>query len=299
MTGQQFIHLIWLVPLALLILYIGSPRFLGTMGIARVRRILNTALEKNRYTVFHEFVLPAGGGTAQMDHVVVSRFGIWAIRSIHRGGWISGTEVQDRWTQKIAGRIHRFENPVHENYLRVQALKSALQLPDSRFQSLIVFSGQKGFKSALPANVIPVEKLVRKIRGQSRELLSPEEANQAVQRLHNAILKPPKFTRTARWKLLRVLLLASLLAGAYWVFKQPIDALIGDMQSQANMRMAPEKYTPNGVQKSPRQLYEDSLVCAYSAGTGRCACYEAGGDRASLDTNRCKELAERDSVLKR
>ncbi len=53
-----FLHFLWLIPLILLIVYLGSPRFKGTMGEARVGRVLAAMLESNRYTVLNKVTLP-------------------------------------------------------------------------------------------------------------------------------------------------------------------------------------------------------------------------------------------------
>jgi len=297
MDSQPYAHLIWIVPLALMVLYIGSPRFLGTMGHGRVKRVLNAALEKNRYTVFHNLTLPSGGGTVTVDFLIVSRFGIWAIRSIHRNGLISGTDVQDRWVQKWAGRLNRFENPVHENVLRLEVLERMLDLPKSRFHSLVVFSGQRGFKSGIPGNVIAVDQLLRRVRGQSKELLSTEEADKALARLHQVALSPGTFSRARRWKILRLVLLIMLLWGSYTAFQQPADQFFDRMLQQARIYGLPVE--ADGSEESKRQIWEESLICAHSSDTGRCACYEPGGDKASLNDQRCRELANKGSVLER
>ena len=63
--------------------------------------------------------------------------------------------------------------------------------------------------------------------------------------------------------------------------------------------MAPGNFRPDGSPKSERELWEDRLVCSYSVDTGRCACYEPSGARARIDAARCRELAERGSILER
>ena len=117
-----FLHFLWLIPLILLIGYLGSPRFKGTMGESRVRRVLVSMLESNRYTVLNRVILPSRGGTVLIDHVVISRFGIYVIKTVFVRGWISGAEFQDRWKQHRFKRITRFQNPMHLNHLNLQAI---------------------------------------------------------------------------------------------------------------------------------------------------------------------------------
>jgi len=299
MNGQPLAHLIWIVPLALLAIYVGSPRFLGTVAPSRVRRILDAALEKRRYTVIHDLTLPGGGGTVHFDHIIVSQFGIHVIDSLHRPGRIAGTEVQARWRRKFLGRWYTFDNPVHANFLRVQALERLLQLPPSCFHPLVVFSGHKGFKTPMPNKVVSMKKLIPAIRGENRQLLAPEAADQAVLKIQSSVLKPAFLGRISRWKLLRMFLFLTLFTGIYFVYGNWLRAVALDLQHQANVRMAPEKYHPNGKPKTRTELWEDSLICAYSEDTGRCACYEPGGAKARIKPDRCRALAQRGSILER
>lgn len=297
MNYQPFAHLMWLLPLAILVVYMGSPRFLGTMGAVRVRRILNAALEKNRYTLMHDLTLPGGGGTVHFDHIIVSRCGVHVIDTVHRAGWIAGTDVQARWRQKVLGRWYTFDNPVHANILRVEALGRLLQLPLSRFHPMVVFSGHKGFKAAMPANVVSMSKLIGKIRADARQLLTPEEVDRAVLKLQNSALHTAFFGRVWRWKLLGLVLFMGLVVAVYFIYGEQLRAVLVAMQHQANVSMAPENFHPDGKPKSEIELWEDRLVCAYSVDTGRCACFEPAGAKARIQQQRCEELAQRGSIL--
>jgi hypothetical protein len=298
MNLQSLIHLVWIVPLALLVSYIGSPRFLGTMASARVRRILGSGLEKNRYTILHDLVLPSGGGTFHVDHLVISRYGICVIDSIHRPGWISGTEVQARWRQQSWGKSSHFDNPIHANYLKVQALERLSLLPHSRFHPMVVLSGHRGFKKNMPAGVLEAKNLVGRIRSLGREVLSAQETDKALLCIQNSILKPGLFGPAGRWKLFRLFLFVVLVAASAMVYRDQLQQLLAGMQRHADIRMSPEKFHRDGQPKTELELWEDSLVCAYSSDLDRCSCYEPDGAKARVTDARCKELAERGSVLK-
>ncbi len=51
----------------------------------------------------------------QLDHVVVSRFGVFVIETKNYRGWIFGSEKQPQWTQQIYRQKNRFQNPLHQN----------------------------------------------------------------------------------------------------------------------------------------------------------------------------------------
>ena len=295
---QNLVHLAWLLPLLLLALYIGSPRFLGTTGSSRVGRLLAAGLDRHRYTILSNFTLAAGGGIVHFEHLVISRFGIFVIDTVHRGGWISGSEVQERWQQKSLGKIHRFDNPIHANFLRVQALAQLLDMPVSRFHPVVVFSGHAGFRSQQPGKVFAVGRVLAHIRGQRRELLMAQEADRAVMRIRDARIQTGFLGRMGPWRILRYCLIGVALAGIYLVYGQDLQFAMKYLQRQADVRMQPENFNAEGTPKSERQIWEDSLICAYSVDNGRCACYEPRGEKAQVPAARCQQLAERGSVLK-
>lgn len=299
MDAHPLAHLLWIVPLALLAAYVGSPRFLGTTARFRVRRLLRAALDRRRYSVLDDLILPSGGGTVHIDGVVISRHGVFVIDAMHRPGRISGTRVQAEWVEKRFGRSHRFENPVHANFLRVQALERLLGLPPSRFHGFVAVTGRDRLERGLPDNVVTPRQLLGKVRSESRLLLEPEEADRVLQTLTRAALQPTWRQSGRGWKWLRLALVLALIGGTYAVYRSEWHALVATVQRQADLRMAPERFHPDGRPKTERELWEDALVCAHSVDTGRCACYEPDGARADIGPDRCRKLAERGSVLER
>jgi hypothetical protein len=297
MNAIPLAHLLWILPLALLVAYVGSPRFLGTTARSRVRRLLRAALERQRYTVLDDLTLPAGGGTFHVDVLVVSRSGIFVINAIHKRGRLTGTRVQPLWVEKRFGRSRRFDNPVHVNFLRIQALERLLGLPLSRFHGLVAVSGQDRLDAGLPPEVVPVRQLVTRVRSENRPLLEPAEADRALLNLRRSALRPSWRDSGRGWKWLRAALSIVLVAGAYAAYRPELHRLAASVQRQADMRMAPENFHPDGRPKTERELWEDRLVCAHSEDTGRCACYEPRGARAEIADGRCRELAARGSIL--
>ena len=292
------IHLLWIVPLLLLIAYLSSPRFRGDIAESRVRRLLATGLEGNLYTVFNGLVLPSGGGTVPVDHVVVSKFGIFVIESDYVRGWVSGGEFQPRWRGASLGRTHPFDNPMHRNRLQVEALQRLLDYPGMAFRPIVVLAGHKGFKTPMPDNVVPPERLLAYMRKQARQRLSAEQADSATRAIDQWRLRSPGglVIRPVTW--VRLLLVAVLLAGLWFAFRDDVSQWRQDWRERAERSSAPERFRPDGQPKSERELWEDSLTCAYSVDTGRCACYDPDGARVKLAAERCRDLAERGSVLR-
>lgn len=291
-------HLAWIVPLLLLIFFFASPRYRGDIAASRVRRTLSQGLEKNRYTILNDVLVPSGGGTIHIDHVVVSKFGIFVIESYYASGWVSGTEVQDRWKQKSFGRTTRFDNPLYRNHLQAQALQSLLQFPAQVFHRVLVMVGQSGFKNDMPANVVEPEKLIRHMRMKGQQQLTGEQADRALKEIASARLGLRHGHRNGRITLLRLMLVLALAAGVYLAYGDAFQRLHEAWSLRSEIRSAPDDFHPDGRRKTQQELWEDSLRCAYSSDSQRCVCFEPEGARAKIGFEQCRALAERGSVLR-
>ena len=158
-----------------------KPAIKGALGEALVTQGTFRVLDQQLYRGFSDLYLPRpdGRGTTQLDHAVVSPFGIFVIETKNYAGWIYGSEHQAQWTQTLGwGRKYRFQNPIRQNHLHIKALAQHLSLPESKFHSVIFFVGETTFKTDLPEYVINTS-LSSYITSHQALLLKPEEVAQA------------------------------------------------------------------------------------------------------------------------
>ncbi|MBO6603674.1 MAG: NERD domain-containing protein [Roseicyclus sp.] len=132
--------------------YLSSPGFKGSVGERRVNSALQRHLPED-YRVFADLTLPSLGGTTQIDHVVVSRFGVFVIETKNMQGWIFGSADQASWTQTIYGHKTRFKNPLRQNFGHVKAIQDALGIDQRRIHNLVVFAGSAEPKTPMPPDV--------------------------------------------------------------------------------------------------------------------------------------------------
>ena len=94
------------------------------------------------FFVFNDILVPAPGGTSQIDHVVAADQGIFVIETKNYQGTIYGNEKSSEWYQFLGSKQYPFHNPLHQNYGHVKALSQAIQLPETCFISIVVFPNQ-------------------------------------------------------------------------------------------------------------------------------------------------------------
>ena len=180
----------WVVPIAVLIGLFRSPWFKGVLGESLVRFAAKLRLPADTYHRIHNVTLATPDGTTQIDHVFVSRFGIFVVETKNLKGWIFGGENQSQWTQKIFKKSFRFQNPLRQNYKHVKALEAALDVSPEVIHSLIVFVGESTFKSSMPANVTKGGGYISYIKSFRKPVLSEAEVERAVSQIRSARLEP-------------------------------------------------------------------------------------------------------------
>jgi len=152
-------------------------------------------LDKNVYRRIDNVIVNTPSGTTQIDHVLVSVYGIFVIETKNIKGWVFGAPNSDKWTQVIYGKKSQFQNPIKQNYRHTKCLAEQLQLDHALFKPIVFFIGDCKFKTEMPSNVlnsglIPYVKEFREV------LLSQNQVDQIEKSLIN-IKQDKSLTRRA------------------------------------------------------------------------------------------------------
>lgn len=163
--------------------YHSSPTDKGAQGEQWVNSILGRELPTKEYKVFHDITLPSSYGSTQIDHIVVSRYGIFVIETKNYTGWLFGDAKSKQWTQIVFKEKNRFMNPLRQNYKHTKAVESFLSLRPKYVHSVVVFVGDAEFKTDLPANVTQDWGLCPYIRSRRELLLGTARVRDIAQKL--------------------------------------------------------------------------------------------------------------------
>ena len=107
-------------------------------------------LPQRDYHVENDLLLrKADGRTAQIDHVVISRYGVFVLETKICNGEIDGTGKDFKWTMKYGKETHTVQNPVRQNEGHIKVLQTITGLPESAFFNIVVLMGNMKFKKEL------------------------------------------------------------------------------------------------------------------------------------------------------
>jgi len=160
--------------------------FKGSAGEFKTKFISSIFL-KEEYQIFNDIIIQTSHGSTQIDHVVVSKYGLFVIETKNKTGWIFGAPEQANWTQVIFNKHYQFQNPLRQNYSHIQGLSEILGIEDNKLHSIVVFWGDCKFKSEMPVNVVKGGLLRNEfqnyIKSKDTILLTQKEINRICEQL--------------------------------------------------------------------------------------------------------------------
>ena len=132
-----------------------SPAYKGKEGENRVHNILMQLPDD--YVIIDDVILQTNKGTTQIDHIVVSKYGVFAIETKNYRGEIYGDDKRKEWTQMIITDVtyakkwwktytyvtkKHLYNPVKQSLAHSIAIKKLLsEWPALRVVPIVVFTG--------------------------------------------------------------------------------------------------------------------------------------------------------------
>lgn len=156
--------------------------FKGWFGEKKTAFYLWLSLNSKTYRRFHDVIIPSGNGTTQIDHLLVSPYGLFIVETKNRKGWIFGSEGQKSWTQSLYGNNYSFQNPIRQTFRQKKIVSEFLGVNESAVHTIIYFVGDCKFKTELPENVIK-SRLGKYIKQFKDRILLPEKVNRIVREI--------------------------------------------------------------------------------------------------------------------
>ena len=188
----MFILLLTVGVLVALIIYrlVTSAGDMGEHAVARRLRWL----DRGQYFIINDLMLAKNNGnTTQIDHVVVSPYGIFVIETKNISGYIYGSEYSKQWERHWRGYMRggyyghddrTFDNPIMQNDAHIKALAETINMADYKFISIIAFSDKADLRTSVDSAYVVYWSQIRNFIRQFKEpLMTVEEAEKVYRRL--------------------------------------------------------------------------------------------------------------------
>ena len=176
-------------------IWMSSPKNIGKFGEKRVARKQDWLSKE--YTTLNDILLPTHYGTTQIDHIVVSPYGIFVIETKNYKGWIFGHENSEEWKQSLLGKKrfwgwsseqHKLRNPIRQNAAHARAVKAILkEIGDFPIIPIVVFADSAELNITTPNHiVINWCNLRSAIKSYRTQCISQEDIQRIVSKISSA-----------------------------------------------------------------------------------------------------------------
>ena len=186
----------YILGLTVVVFILNLPSVKGFFGELSIS-IWLSFLDGDEYKVINDVMIPSGEGkTAQIDHIVISTYGIFVIETKNYKGWIFGSENSKNWTQVIYKTKNQFFNPIKQNKGHVKALKELLvEFPYIKYIPIVVFTSNADFKKLnVTSDVVYSVRLNRTIKQYTEKNIALNDIGKIV----NIILTANNDDKSAR-----------------------------------------------------------------------------------------------------
>ena len=178
--------------------YFNSPKVKGRLGEEKIHNILLRLTDD--YYIFKDIVLKSGDRTTQIDHLVVSKYGIFTIETKNYRGEIIGNDNSQYWTQIIVTEVtywkkwyktytyvtkNKLYNPVKQSWGHVYAIKKITkEWPHLLIVPIVVFTDKADLSKVNSDSVVIYEdQLLEIVQGYRTIYLSNNEVQKIVERI--------------------------------------------------------------------------------------------------------------------
>lgn len=109
----------------------------GKVGEFIVKLCYRIVLPRRKFKLYNNIILEHDGRSSQIDHLIISQYGIYVIETKNYSGRIYGNETSEQFTQYIGKNKYSFYSPIKQNQGHIYALKKVIG--DFDYTSHVVF----------------------------------------------------------------------------------------------------------------------------------------------------------------
>ena len=155
--------------------YLYGAKIIGWFGELWTKQALNK-LPKDKYIIINDLFIKTQDQTHQIDHVVVSEYGIFSIETKQYNGFITGSKYDKNWIRHLGRKKLYYTNPIRQNYGHVKALAELLNIDESKIFNIVCIPSNAKLKIKHDGELVTNITIVDKIKSYQDILITnPQE----------------------------------------------------------------------------------------------------------------------------
>lgn len=129
----------------LIIISLSINKIIGWFGELWTKKELKK-LPKNEYKVINDVFILLNNTTHQIDHIVVSLYGIFCVETKQYNGYITGSKYDKKWVRHSRRKKYYYTNPIRQNYGHVKTLSELLNIDEKLIHNIVCIPSRAKLK---------------------------------------------------------------------------------------------------------------------------------------------------------
>ena len=185
--------IIIIICLAIIITYkLFGAKLIGWFGEHWTKQILDK-LPKDKYIIINNVFIETNGYTHQIDHVIVSKYGIFSVETKQYNGYITGNKYDKNWIRHVGKNKYYYTNPIRQNYGHVKALSELLNIDESIIYNVVCIPSRAKLKIEHDGELTRYDTLIEKILSYKENVIV--NIDQIVNTINNSNIKDKKLIK--------------------------------------------------------------------------------------------------------
>ena len=161
-----------------------APLSKGKRGEYEVAKKLESL--GGEYYVINDVMLDTSTKTSQIDHIVISPYGIFVIETKNFSGTLCGSAYDNYISHLCNGKKYMIYNPLKQNLSHVRTLMQVLETDNKElFIPILTVADDCICDIEAKTDIVPFSAIRNSILQHSRELLTVQEVREIAQRIFN------------------------------------------------------------------------------------------------------------------
>ena len=149
-------------------------KIVGWFGEYWTKQALNK-LPKDKYKILNDIFISTNSGTHQIDHIIVSKYGVFSIETKQYNGYITGNKYDKNWVRHAGNKKYYYTNPIRQNYGHVKALSELLKIDESKIYNIVCIPSKAKLKIEHDGELVGYDTIVEKILSYKNEVIDNVE----------------------------------------------------------------------------------------------------------------------------
>lgn len=174
--NSVFIKNFFLNPIIIFIFVLGllcflfESKIIGFFGELWTKKDLKKLSKE--YKILNNIMIYANGSTHQIDHIVVSKYGIFVIETKQYNGFITGSKYDAKWVRHAGKNKYYYTNPIKQNYGHILSLCEVLNLEKDKFINIVSIPSKAKIKIKDDGEVVRYGNVSKKILSYKDEIIT-------------------------------------------------------------------------------------------------------------------------------